>query len=222
VTYADFMTLLLCLFVAILSMSTIQKGSFDKALGSLQTTFGGAGADDADHPAGTTLEEKLSDVAPAVGGDEREIQTQLESRGVCLNRMEHGHRLVIGGKKMFERGAHVPSGDAELIAARLAELLAADRQRIIVRGHAAGETPKEEGFDIRELSYRRAVAIARFLEEGGVSPNRIDIVAMGEGHSLLGHTYSESRRAFNRRVEIEIIETETPEPVRHPVIEKKG
>lgn len=65
--------------------------------------------------------------------------------------------------------------------------------------------------DNLDLSQRRAEAVKRYLEDQGVSPNRITAKGYGSGKPILPNT-SKRNRALNRRVEFNIVEQEKAEP----------
>lgn len=211
VTYADFVTVLLCLFVAILSMSTIQKDRFQTALGSLQETFGG----DATVPSTNSLDlslygrlrpifEESTKMAPSVSAGES------ERSAVAFSRIPNGAKLVLAGPMVFERGQAGLAEGSRRTLAELAEELKGRRYRLTIRGHSAGEAP-QDGEDARDLSYARAISVAQLLERAGVSAELVSVVAVGDSQPLLEHAYTEKRRAQNRRVEIEIIEGDAAE-----------
>lgn len=211
VTYADFMTLLLCLFVAVLSMSTIKKDRFDKALGSIQSAFGDQAGGS---PGGAIdpLERRLQSTMPHSRSGDAELEGILESKGATLLRSAQGTRLVIGGPLVFERGRAEALPAAEQVLNEIASALATDSRRITIRGHTAAESPEpgSSALDARDLAYGRAAGVARLLEDLGVDKSRMQVVAVGDGEPLMGHAYTQRRRALNRRVEIDIVNEDGP------------
>lgn len=82
-----------------------------------------------------------------------------------------------------------------------------DRTRISIFGYTDDVGPEDYN---QTLSVRRASAVARFLEENGVNPQRFFIVGFGELQPIADNAVA-SGRARNRRVEL-IIEPLTPPP----------
>jgi chemotaxis protein MotB len=210
VTYADAMTLLLCLFVAVLSMSTIRKDRFDKALGSIQATFGDRAVGGA--IASDPLEQRLLGIVPRSQDGGAEFESHLESKGATLRQSGQDARLVIGGPLVFERGEVESLPSADRMLREIAPALASDSRPITIYGHSAAESPEpgSDALDSRDLAYGRAARVARLLEERGVDACRIKVVAVGDGEPLTGHAYTQKRRALNRRVEIDIVDEDGP------------
>jgi OOP family OmpA-OmpF porin len=78
---------------------------------------------------------------------------------------------------------------------------------IVLRGHT-----DSQGYDGDNLvvSRRRAEAVARYLEQGGVAPERISIIALGEARPVAPNAMPDGSddpdgRARNRHVEVEIL-----------------
>jgi len=66
----------------------------------------------------------------------------------------------------------------------------------------AGHTDNVGGADFnKQLSQRRASAVAQYLQRRGVSESRIITAAGGEDHPIASNS-SEQGRAANRRVEV--------------------
>ena len=215
VTYADLVTLLLCLFVAILSMSTIKQDRFQAALASLHETFGmKAALESAGAPDQSLYGRLRSAIGQRAFLDPKSSDVESPASWASITRTPQGARLVLAGPLVFERGRAELAEDARQTVLQVAGELEGRTCTIIVRGHCAGETPASEQ-SLRDLSYARATAAARILEQAGVSAQTISVAALGDGQPLLAHAYTEKRRAMNRRVEIEIIEgVESNEDIR--------
>ena len=233
VTYADFITVLLCFFIALVSMSDIKKDRFQQAVESLQGAFGGftgfkGGIETTplDGNPKNTLIQRLSELeTPTVMNKPRDSEnegrnaTEEGSRdrgggGIAggqefrVTTVRDGLRIVIGGSIAFDRfGAELKPEARELIA-HTAERIRGYNTKVLVRGHATNE-PLSSGSPFRnprDLSYARANAVARALEENGVRIVRILAVAAGDTEPLVRQAYTEERRALNRRVEILVTE----------------
>ncbi len=214
VTYGDTMSLVLCVFVALVAMSEIKRDRFQQAAESLHKAFGGYEASvgylplDRDTP--NSLLEKLIELEIPPYTDKRGDSDEegIHGRKFRVTNVREGLQIVVGGKVTFDRfSANLKLEAAELIA-QTAERLRGYNTKIVIRGHAARE-PLPEGSpfeDLRDLSYARAKAVARKLEESGVRPARISLVAAGDSEPLVRQAYTEDRRALNRRVEILVTE----------------
>jgi chemotaxis protein MotB len=213
-TYGDIMSLLLCLFVALVSMSEVRHDRFQQAATSLQRAFGGHEGDLGDLPVEAeslnTLVAKLSELEVPKFTDKKGDSPDegIRGRNFRVTNVREGLQIVVGGKISFDRfGANLKPEARELVA-QTAERIRGYNTRIVVRGHATRE-PLPDGApfkDARDLSYARAKAVARELEEAGVRRVRILVVAVGDGEPLARQAYTEERRALNRRVEILVTE----------------
>ena len=208
------MSLLLCLFVALVSMSEVRHDRFQQAATSLQRAFGGFQGDVGDLPVEAeslnTLIAKLSELEVPKFTDKKGDSPDegIRGRNFRVTNVREGLQIVVGGKISFDRfGANLKPEARELVA-QTAERIRGYNTRIVVRGHATRE-PLPDGApfkDARDLSYARAKAVARELEEAGVRRVRILVVAVGDGEPLARQAYTEERRALNRRVEILVTE----------------
>ena len=213
-TYGDIMSLLLCLFVALVSMSEIRQDRFQQAATSLQRAFGGFQGDVGDLPVEAeslnTLIAKLSELEVPKFTDKKGDSPDegIRGRNFRVTSVHEGLQIVVGGKISFDRFGATLKPEARELVAQTAERIRGYNTRIVVRGHATRE-PLPDGSpfkDARDLSYARARAVARELEEAGVRRVRILVVAVGDGEPLARQAYTEERRALNRRVEILVTE----------------
>jgi len=213
-TYGDIMSLLLCLFVALVSMSEVRHDRFQQAATSLQRAFGGHEGDVGDLPVEAeslnTLIAKLSELeAPKFTDKKGDSPDEgIRGRNFRVTNVREGLQIVVGGKISFDRFSANLKPEARELVAQTAERIRGYNTKIVVRGHATRE-PLPDGApfkDARDLSYARAKTVARELEEAGVRRVRILVIAVGDGEPLARQAYTEERRALNRRVEILVTE----------------
>jgi chemotaxis protein MotB len=213
-TYGDMMSLLLCLFVALVSMSEVRHDRFQQAASSLQKAFGGHEGDMGDLPVEAeslnTLIARLSELEVPKFTDKKGDSPDegIRGRNFRVTNVREGLQIVVGGKISFDRFSANLKPEARELVAQTAERIRGYNTRIVVRGHATRE-PLPDGSpfkDARDLSYARAKGVARELEEAGVRRVRILVVAAGDGEPLARQAYTEERRALNRRVEILVTE----------------
>jgi OmpA-OmpF porin, OOP family len=105
--------------------------------------------------------------------------------------------------------AFKPNGDQILPRSRpvLDQVSAVLRSRRSMRVEVQGHY-KPPGYSMR-LSHRRAQAVQRYLVRKGIAISRVEAKGYGETRPLaLPHTAA--GRARNRRIEIQILHTETP------------
>lgn len=211
VTYGDAMTLLLCFFVIIVSMSEIKRDQrFQQVVESLRRAFGGyvgaVGAVPIENPSTNTLITQLLELEVPVLTDHRGDSDEegIHGRKFRVTNVRDGLEVVIGGKISFDRFSGTLKPEARELIIRTAEKLRGYNTKILVRGHATREPLPPDSIykDARGLSYARAAAVADELERNGVRGVRLLIVAAGDSEPLVRQAYTEERRALNRRVEI--------------------
>ena len=215
VTYGDCMSLLLCIFIALGSMSEIKKDRFDRAAASLQKAFGGLdGARRAISPDVRPMPAlidrllELDDPTRKIARDGAAEAEKADEHAFAVTRTRDGLRMVLGGRTAFDRFSAVLKPEARELLAKTAERLSGYHTRILVRGHATAEPLPEDSMfdDARDLSYARAKAVARELEQNGVRRERLTPVAVGDAEPLLRRAYTEATHAVDRRVEIFVTE----------------
>jgi len=231
VTYADIMSLLLCFFIALVSMSEIRDDRFRQAVDSLQKAFGGRdatfGAASLRPPALSPLVERLARLSSAVpeAAVRGSAGAEVQNPEFQVSSLPDGMQILVGGAFAFDPGSAELKPEARKSVAGAAAALADGQTRVVVRGHAGDEPLPVDGSlkDLRDLSYARAQAVARELEAGGVERGRIAAFAAGDTEPLKWHGHSDEDRATNRRVEIVVTEDLTvDDPGRLPVGDLKG
>lgn len=112
---------------------------------------------------------------------------------------ERGLELTLGNDVLFEFDRADLKPGAQRVLQPLAQHLLQNRTaEVIVEGHT--DAIGSEAYN-RELSQKRALAVARYLEEQGVASARISARGLGEQYPLASND-SEAGRLQNRRVQI--------------------
>jgi flagellar motor protein MotB len=102
----------------------------------------------------------------------------------------------------FDDGSAELSADSRRTLAEAASQLVGQRFVVDVRGHvsaAEAAMTQDQGMD---LSFRRAVAVARVLEENGLKRRQLRIVAAGDSWRLTPRAIDRAGHRSNQRVEI--------------------
>lgn len=215
VTYGDTMTLLLCFFVILVSMSELKQDQrFQKVMESLRRAFGGyQGASGSvpikNVPTNTLIARLLELEVPELTKKKGDSDDEgIHGKKFRVTNVRDGLEVVVGGLITFDRFRATLKPEGRELIARTAERLRGYNTKILVRGHATREPLPEDSVyvDARELSYARARAVAVELEKNGVRRIRLLPTAVGNTEPLVRQAYSETRRALNRRVEILITE----------------
>jgi chemotaxis protein MotB len=212
VTYGDMMGLLLCFFVMLVAMSTINKQQFIEAIKSIQEALGfenSYGQIPTLTPSQNSMLRRLESIiiprkVKNIGDTDEE---GLEGKEYRVEQVREGLRIT-GGILEFPRGSATPRPTAVDVIKKMAREMRGHTTKIEVRGHTSLE-PLPEGSpfkDHMDLSYARAKAMADLLIQSGVKPQRIRLVACGDTEPIRTQAYKESEHARNRRVEILVTE----------------
>lgn len=118
------------------------------------------------------------------------------------------HRLifVLGERITFTEGQATLRESYQPIFVRIADFISAKHEyQVVVSGHTDTKPIRTKKFPSNlDLSSARAITVAKFLIENGVSPHRVSIQAFSEYHPLFENITPENRQK-NRRVEITLI-----------------
>ncbi len=162
-TYGDMVTLLLCFFVMMLSVSKPDVAKFEQIQAGLNE---GLGKKQVQRPIETMLLELTDD-----------IQSMNLEKEVALGSDTQGVVLEFGGDMLFDYGSAEIKPEALPALKRLAATLQSDRYNTFnfsIEGHTSDEKFASPQYPSNwELSSARASAIARFLESRGIARVRL-------------------------------------------------
>ncbi len=215
VTFGDMMSLLLCFFVLLLSMSEMKKDEkFLQVVTSIREAFGYRSAlqvtPGENMPLNTILEQLQNIIVPPNENREGDTDEEgIDGRVSKVTDVRDGIEIVVGGRITFDQFSAVLKPEAAQRLAAVAEKIRGTNTKIIIKGHATREPLPEESLydDPLALSFARARAVADVLTHGEVRGERIRIEAVGDREPLNRQAYTEERRAVNRRVQIIVTES---------------
>ncbi|KEA46585.1 flagellar motor protein MotB [Campylobacter mucosalis] len=217
-TFGDLMSLLLCFFVLLLSMSTMDAKKFETAVGSLAGALSileGGARPETQAEQETELQSKIkkekleqssqSSFAKTV----QSINEILNSSGapeVILQETEDGFILRMPSALLFEKGkAEISNDDAKLFLKRVAMITAKLPPDVDVNviGHTDTQAPDMNSVykDNWQLSSARAISVVDELIKDGVEPKRLVAAARASFEPFATNDTAEGR-AQNNRVEI--------------------
>lgn len=219
-TYGDMVTLLLCFFVLLYSMSTISEEKFKAIVQSFNPNAarnpteiipGGNEGPSADDPAENPseqleIEEMMEDLLAAF--QQYAGQEGLEDT-ISVN--ASGGRIFVElmDKAMFYANEADMKPGAEEILQGVCNILDKSKgaiEVIEIQGHTAqgyDDRPNDVRDD-RELSSERATEVTIFIQEhSSIHPARLKSVGMGQWYPI-GNNQGEEGKAPNRRVELVI------------------
>jgi chemotaxis protein MotB len=222
VSYADFITLLMVLFVVLYSMSQVDLRRFQMLAESLHTAFAGGGE-------GRTIDTAIGqagaggDSAPDVVSLEDMPRRPLESLDVAsrlsdMLRAQHlggavsvrknveGLLISMSEKIVFEPGTAVLLPEAYPVLDSIIEMVGPLDNDLRVVGHTAAQQPPADPrvTDNWRLSVLRATTIVDYLIAGGVAPARLMAAGVGDFHPLFPND-SPEHMALNSRADIIIV-----------------
>ena len=215
--FGDLMSLLLCFFVLLLSMSTMDAKKVQEAIGSLAGALsvleGGTKTEvSRERQQQTTPIEQHDETSQMVKMMQKtiaEVNEMLKSSGApeaAIEEAEDGFIIRLPASLLFRPGsAAIENDDALLFLKRIALIVKRLPKdlHINARGHTDDQPPATQSTfrDNWELSTARAVSVAKELITNDIDPKRI--VASGKAmYDPLAPNATEEGRAKNRRVEL--------------------
>ena len=215
VPYADFLTLVLCLFIALFAMAQAGKQAALEYAQAFARAFGMRLV-----PFQESLPKQIlpQPVVPRSEPTEkgRRIQRQIRELEEMLKRMglEGGFKVsyeVIGIRLILQEKILFLSGSAELrqetypILDELYEILKDLPNPVEVEGHTDSIPISTEKFPSNwELSTARASSIVRYFIAKGINPEGLKASGYADTKPIASNTTPEGR-AQNRRVEVVIL-----------------
>lgn len=222
-TYSDMMTLLLCFFVLLYSMSAIDAQKFKTVAYSIAKAFGGSTqgifetatvgpAPLTGNPGGsnvnktTTTSSKNERMYDNVTKFMRENKLQGK---VSIKEERRGVIIELQENILFDSGKAEIKKESIPLLEKLSELLKKFANEVLVEGHT-DNLPIRSGYyqSNWELSTDRAVKVVRYLAgQPGLDGSRFSAVGCGEFRPIASNASLEGRQK-NRRVNILIVSTE--------------
>jgi chemotaxis protein MotB len=238
-SYMDMVTVLMCLFIVLYAMSTVDQAKFDKLKASLATGFGQEQSQTVDTAEGVVVpanvagnkglltdedlglqdKQKLMSLAEAekseLTGQKEKIEHRLADTGhagaaeFSIDQRGLTIRLVSAPTFLKPNRAELTSNAREILDA-IAPVLAPTERSFEVEGFADVRQPVDPYPTNWELSASRATQVLRSLvEDGGVHPGRIASVGYGDARPVRGA----GDLSLNRRVDVVVLSAQ-PESVR--------
>lgn len=223
--FGDLMSLLLCFFVLLLSMSSMDAKKVSEAIGSLSGAMsvleGGIKTEvskrriqeSAPIEATDETSEQINRIAAAMKEMNEMIGEGAEGPSVSLEEAQDGFVIELPASLLFKSGsAAIQNDDALLFLKRIALIVGELPNEILVdvRGHTDNNGPdlKSPYKDNWELSSARAISVLQELLLDGVDPKRISASGHAE-FSPKATNATESGREKNRRVELHFFGTKS-------------
>lgn len=212
-TYLDVITLILVLMVVLLAFAGPGKGRDGPHTEANTASSAAAGpVPGAPFPGGSIVPPAVPPTSPEPPAAAAAAPTPKTLNGLPLDQLgadvdiimtDDAVRFRISSEILFESGASDFAAAGQPVLDRLIPLLNSDPNlRLVVEGHTDSVPIRTERFPSNwELSTGRAAAVARYLIERGVAPQRVQASGFADTRPL-GSRDNPVDRVHNRRVEL--------------------
>jgi len=231
-SYMDMVTVLMCMFIVLFAMSTVDAHKFQQLKDSLATGFGEVKTQKVDTAKGVVVPPKyvgtdgeMTDASKKAALElseleklERQMNSALAAQGlggtVGYDIDERGLTVhLVGANTFFATNSTELTPVAKRVLAAIAGPLNTVGNQLSIEGHADPRPPQPPFATNWELSTGRAVAVLRALvEQGHVSGTRLGATGFGDERPAAKGT-SDAALAENRRVDIVVVSSQ-PDDVR--------
>lgn len=223
VSYSDFITLLMVLFVVLYSMGQVDVAKYKQLAESMRDafSFGGSNTEVVHVPIneGSSLGEDGQAnpiVVPGIPSDppkSEEVANQLTQMlsmnnlgsEVSVQTNVEGVLISLSEKLIFETGTAVLPQEVYPVLDVIVDMLQDVSNSIRLIGHTDDTPPRDPQFANNfELSMERAMVVADYMISKGIDPKRIIVSGRGEYAPVFANDTPE-HKALNSRVEIVVI-----------------
>jgi chemotaxis protein MotB len=216
VSYADMVTVLMCLFIVLYAMSTVDQDKYTKLKNSLATGFGVTNSDTVDTAEGIVVPAELVK-QDAEGFTAAELATQevahledlenqvsaalnaagvaaqatftIDSRGLTIG--------LVGSATYFTGNSDRLRGEAQAVLDSIGPVIGPLPNLVTVEGHADPKGSPAPFASDWDLASARAISVLQYLvDHGGVGQTRISSISFGSTNP------SGASADQNRRVDI--------------------
>jgi chemotaxis protein MotB len=221
VSYADFITLLMVLFVVLYSMGQTDIARYKQLADGLRAAFSGGPTQMVDpgiaQSSGPADNQSAAPIMipgiPQVPVDSVEVAGDLTNMlaaaglggTVSVQNNIEGVLISLSEKLLFTPGTADITPDAFAVLDTIIGMIANLENDLRITGYTDDTPPADPRFTSNwELSLARAQIVATYFQEHNVAPDRITIAGRGEYHPVFPNDTPE-HRALNSRAEIVVI-----------------
>ena len=215
--FGDLMSLLLCFFVLLLSMSSMDAKKVSEAIGSLSGAMsvleGGTKTEISKQRIQESTpiqsQDETSDAVNRIAQavlDANEMMEKGHGPTISVEEAQEGFKIELPASLLFKPGqAKIENEDALLFLKRVALIIQElpNNLQVGIQGYSDNVPPGKDSpyVDNWELSTARALSVLKELINDGVDPKRMFAAGYGEYHPIATNATPKGR-AKNRRVEI--------------------
>ncbi len=231
-SYMDMVTVLMCMFIVLFAMSTVDQKKYEQLANSLATGFGATDVGAIDTAEGIVVPEdmvdaedvELTELELAIKEVERlnalrddidarlkakklqhTVEYELDERGLTVR--------LVGSETFFTNNSVTLSRAAKQVLNAMAPVLVKSKYQVSVEGHADHRRAVYPYPTNWELASGRSTQVLRQLvETGGMPAARIASVGFGSARPIASGK-SVAELAKNRRVDIVVL-SDQPETIR--------
>ncbi|MCP3921217.1 MAG: flagellar motor protein MotB [Desulfobacterales bacterium] len=210
-TYGDLVTLLLCFFVILYAMSTLDKKKFELAAESLKSSFGtGFYREYIESPESPDTEIPLDTNSfgeeDVVKDIKKFIKQKKVGKYIKLKELDGVITITLSGGLLFSSGKSNLKPKARKVLDDVISIISEyEEYNVNIKGHTDNVKVRSARFPSNwELSAVRATTVLRYVVYGGISPKRM--TATGYAHTIpVRPNNSTANRKKNRRVEFVLV-----------------
>jgi chemotaxis protein MotB len=209
-TFADLSTLLLCFFVLLFSISSVDNKKFRSIMNEVRISFGNAvpmtvieeHEEKGEGDAVINLLPKQKPQKTVASELEEIVDDEKLSSSNVVDLGEDGALLRVGGKAMFKSGSAEINPKAYSVLDKIISMaLKYHDFHLDIKGHTDNLPISAGKFSSNwELSALRATTVLRYMLERGLGPDRLTATGYADTQPLVPNLNAENR-ARNRRVE---------------------
>jgi len=224
-SYMDMVTVLMCMFIVLFAMSTVDQKKFEALKNSLATGFGQVKTEKIDTASGVVVPpaqvdqkgdttdlqlakqeaqnlERIRDAIQAAltrDGLQDAVQMKIDARGLTIG--------LVGSSTFFDSNHAELSGTAVRVLDDIGPVIGPEAYQVSVEGHADVRQPGAPYPTNWELSAGRATSVLRHLVESDAFPaERIAAVSFGSARPMANATgTTDQDLALNRRVDVVVL-----------------
>jgi chemotaxis protein MotB len=223
VSYADFITLLMVLFVVLYSMGQVDVEKYKQLADSLRAAFtfgggpvkvvdsqisqgGGRNKDGSPDPIVVPgIPEKPPASEEVAGALSNMLKKSNLGSAVSVQTNIDGVLISLSEKLVFDPGTASLQEEAYPILDTIIGMLKSTSNQIKILGHTDDTPPVDGRFQNNwELSTGRAIVIAEYMINSGIAPERMIVSGRGEYEPVFPND-SPEHRAINSRADIIVV-----------------
>lgn len=223
VSYSDFITLLMVLFVVLYSMGQVDVQKYKEMAQSMRSAFSIGGGPTSildtqiNQSAGTIKDGQSKPITvpgiPESPPKSEEVASQLTTmlaaknlgNEVSVQTNIDGVLISLSEKLLFPSGSATLPADAKPVLDTIVKMLSPIENSVRLVGHTDDQAPTDPKYANNwDLSMARAMSVANYLMQAGIDPKRLIVTGRAQYDPIFPND-SPEHRALNSRVDIVIV-----------------